>query len=224
MPTPKLPLAALATVAGLLMASPSAMACNDQPYIGSICATAATFCPIGYEQANGQTLAIAQNQALFALIGTTYGGNGQTTFALPDLQGRSLVGTGQSPGYSSVTLGQQRGQEEVTLTQAQMPQHTHGAHYSPGDFSGKIVATTSEDGHKTPASDRRLGSVGGGRENTLYSDSNDNLVEMPGMAISQQGAEVTVDAAGGSQPFNNLPPQLGINYCIAVQGIFPQRD
>lgn len=225
MPTPKHPLIALATATGLLfVAAPSAQACNTEPYLGSVCATAATFCPRGYMAADGQTLAISQNQALFALIGNTYGGDGRTSFALPDLRGRSPVGTGQGPGYRPVTLGQQRGQEEVTLTQAQMPSHTHGAHYSAGDFSGKVVATSSEGGHKTPAPNRRLGKLGGGRDDTLYSESDADLVELQDVAISQQGAHVDIRPAGGNSPFSNLPPQLGVNYCIAVQGIFPPRD
>lgn len=225
MPTPKQPLTLLTAAAGLLiMAAPSAQACSSEPYIGSVCATAADFCPLGYKPAAGQVLQVSEYNALFALLGPNYGGNGHTTFALPDLRGRSMVGTGQRPGGQSVELAQQRGEEEVTLTEAQMPSHTHGVYYDSGTFSGKIVATTSEGGHKTPTSDRRLGKLSGGRNDNLYSESDDNLVELQGVAIQQEGAHVDIRPAGHNYPFSNLPPQLGMTYCIAVQGIFPQHN
>lgn len=118
---------ALACTAALFASTP-AMACSDMPFIGSLCVTAADFCPSPYyAPANGAVIAINSNQALFSLLGARYGGNGSSTFALPDLRGRTPVGTGQGTGLSNVALAQQRGMEASTLNATQLPSHTHTA-------------------------------------------------------------------------------------------------
>jgi len=118
-----LPAAVLAAATGayLAMAPAPAHACGEDTYLGSICAVAAKYCPNGFMPAQGQLLSTSQNQALYYLLGNTYGGDGQTTFALPDLRGRTVTGAGNGPGLTPVPLGQRRGQEGVTLTPAQVP-------------------------------------------------------------------------------------------------------
>ena len=116
--------ALLSAAATSLSVSPAAA--QSEPYIGQMMATGATFCPRGWAQADGQIMSIAQNTALFSLLGTTYGGNGQTTFALPDLRGRSAIHQGTGPGLSNYVEGQVGGRESFTLTIDQMPAHNHG--------------------------------------------------------------------------------------------------
>lgn len=166
----------------------------SEPFLGSIVLFAGNFAPRGWALCNGQILSIAQNTALFSLLGTTYGGNGQTTFALPDLRGRAALHAGQGPGLSSYALGQNGGQETVTLNQAEMPQHTHLQPASNGQ------QTTNRPHNAVPAKGGPYASTGDG--STLDPVSN----------------------AGGSQPHNNLSPYLALNYIISLNGIYPSRN
>jgi microcystin-dependent protein len=166
----------------------------SEPFIAQVMLFAGNFAPRGWAFCNGQILSIAQNTALFSLLGTTYGGNGQTTFALPDLRGRAPVHTGQGPGLSPIDLGQQGGVETVTLNQNQMPQHTHAQPASNGQ------ETTNRPGNAVPAR--------GG----VYAGSGDGAVMDP------------TSAAGGNQPHENRPPYLALNYIIALEGIYPSRN
>jgi len=173
-------------------------------YLGFIAAFGFNFAPLGWLTCQGQVLSIAQNNALFALLGTTYGGNGQTTFSLPDLRGRTLIGMGQGPGLSPYQQGQVGGVENVTLISTQMPIHAH------------TVASNNLPNVADPVSPALLGKspkTGSGPNASslsIYSNANTNLV---------QGA-----TAGGSQPHENRSPFLAINYSIALQGIFPSRN
>ncbi len=164
---------------------------------------AGNFAPRTWAFCQGQILSIAQNTALFSLLGTTYGGNGQTTFALPDLRGRVPVGTGQGPGLSNITLGEVAGEENHTLILTEMPQHNHAA--------TAPAAATSDTA--TPASNKAPGpvSLGAGVSNA-FGTASTNL------------APPTIGVAGGSQPHNNMQPYLGMNYIICLQGIFPSRN
>lgn len=200
-------LAISAVLAGtaVLTASP-AQACSPEPYIGSVCMTAATYCPRDYAEANGALLPISQFSALFSLIGTTYGGDGRTSFALPDLRGRSAIGWGQGIGLSPVQQGEKRGTEQTTLTTDNLPSHNHSAHAVNATGSG-LAAENSWPAN--PANSDRTPVVYNG-----YADS---------------GAQVTlnngvVGSTGNNAPVNNLPPQLGMRYCVALQGVFPSRD
>lgn len=169
--------------------------------IGMIKAFAGNFAPKGYYLCAGQTLQIAQNQALFAILGTTYGGNGTTTFLLPDLRGRSVVGVGSGPGLTPRALGESAGSENVTLTVDQIPPHIH----TYNALSGNREAPS-------PAGNF-LGTAAG----NFYSqqDPGDQLLPMNAGAIS---------LAGGGQAHNNMQPFLGLNYIICFQGIYPSRN
>lgn len=196
-----------AAVAGTaLMTVSPAQACNSDPYMAAVCMTAATYCPRGYAEANGALLAISQHSALFSLMGTTYGGDGRTTFALPDLRGRSAIGWGSDSGLSPVKQGERRGTEQTTLTTANLPSHNHSAHAV--NATGTGLAAENSWPANPATSDR-------------------TPIVYNGYAVS--GAQVTlnngvVGSVGNNAPVNNLPPQLGMRYCVALQGIFPPRD
>lgn len=168
----------------------------SEPFLGEIRIFPYNFAPRGWAFCQGQILSIAQNTALFSLLGTTYGGNGQTTFALPDLRGRMPLGSGQGPGLSPYDLGQVSGTETVTLTTGQMPSHNH-------------LASSTQAG---AGSTRPSGNVpsGGG----AYAGASDGTRMNPAF----------IQNTGGSQPHENRQPCLVLNYCIALQGIFPSRN
>jgi microcystin-dependent protein len=166
------------------------------PFIGQLMAVAFTFPPKSWLFTNGQILSIAQNQALFSLLGTTYGGNGQTTFAVPNLQSRVTVSFGQGPGLSNYALGQTGGQESHTLASSEIPAHTH------------VMSAASAAGSLGPPA------------NNVFSNS---PMYVTGNGDSQPIAGV-VGSAGGNQPHPNTQPYLVINWCISLQGIFPSRN
>ncbi len=173
-------------------------------FIGMIAMFGFNFAPRGWMLCNGQLLSISSNTALFSLLGTTYGGNGTTTFALPNLQSRVPVGMGTGPGLSNYQIGQTGGTENVTLLSTQMPQHNH-------------IMTASGDGPtQATASGASLASQGrtGGTMPVVYANGATTPVDM---------ASAT-SLAGGNQPHSNLQPYLAINYSIATQGIFPSRN
>lgn len=171
------------------------------PFLGSIIIFGGNFEITGWMFCNGQILSIASYQALFALLGTTYGGNGQTTFALPDLRGRTPIGMGQGPGLSNIVIGQVSGVENITLTQNQMPAHTH-------QLTGSSLAgNTSLPSGALPANTGTLD-----KEYTNLTTTN---VAMHPNAIA---------SAGGSLPISIRNPYIGMNYLIAFQGIFPSRN
>ncbi len=170
-------------------------------FIGQICLFGFNFAPQGWMFCNGQLLPIAQYQALFALLGTTYGGDGVTTFALPNLQGRSAVQFGQGPGLSFFQIGEQGGSEQVTLTQGNLPAHTHPV----------IVPTTD-----SPAgTDDPNGTILANGGTTIYGPVNEGNGSYGG---------VTSGIVGSNTPFSIQSPFLALNYCICVEGIFPPRD
>jgi microcystin-dependent protein len=167
----------------------------SEPFIGQLMLVPYNFAPRGWALCNGQILPIAQNTALFSLLGTTYGGNGQTTFALPDLRGRVPISSGQGPGLSNYSLGEVGGVESVTLNVNQMPAHNHTIACHSGD------PNDSSPANSLPA--------GGGSYNTAA-----NASMAQGMASS----------AGGNQPHENRHPYLVLNWIIALEGIFPSRN
>jgi microcystin-dependent protein len=168
----------------------------SQPFIGEIRQFGFNFAPRGWASCSGQLMSIAQNNALFAILGTTYGGDGQQTFGLPDLRGRVPV----HPG-NTVQLGQMGGVENVTLAPANLPVHSHGVM-----ASADLAAGASPAGNVMGAKGR------GGVD--VYAPAT-NLTPL---------ATGAVDTAGSSQPHNNLQPLLVVNFCIALEGIFPSRN
>lgn len=170
-----------------------------EPYLGQIQAFGFNFAPVGWAQCNGQLMSIAENEALFSLLGTTFGGDGQTTFALPDLRGRSIVHPGSGPGLSPVQMGQNGGYETFTLTINQLPSHNHAVSISVNTGNGE-----ESDSTKYIASHA--------------SAFNENST--PGAVLKG----VNQIAVGGNQPVNIRNPYLGLNYCIALEGIYPSRS
>jgi microcystin-dependent protein len=168
------------------------------PFIGEVRLFGGGFAPNGWMLCQGQLLPIAENEALFQLIGTIYGGDGETTFALPDLRGRVPLHGGQGPGLSPYSLGEQGGTEAVTLTAAQMPRHTHALIASPAAASGAAP--------------------GGALLAATAAASYD-----PGTASTAM-ATGAVGSAGGTQPHDNMAPSVGVNYIISLFGIFPQPN
>lgn len=168
---------------------------------------AGNFAPRSWLLCQGQIMSISQNTAFFALIGTTYGGNGQTTFGVPDFRGRVAVGTGQGPGLPIVDLGEMAGTPNTTLLNTNLPLHTH-------PLTNTLVIQAAGDGTLgSDPSGRRLG------PGTFYSAATDDLSNMAPL-----GGTVAIGNAGGNQPFSNMSPYLGMNYIICIEGIFPSRN
>jgi microcystin-dependent protein len=176
-------------------------------YIGMIGLFGFDFAPRGWMFCNGQLMSIAQNQALFTLIGTTYGGDGITTFALPNLQSRVPLCFGQGPGLSHYDIGQASGTEHVTLLQTQMPQHNHLL-----EVSGSPATTNNPSGAVLAVASGELSSGEGAVNVSTYGATPNTLAHPQSISV-----------AGGSQPHENMQPYLAMNYCIAVEGIFPSR-
>jgi microcystin-dependent protein len=195
-------------------------------YLGQILQGGWNFAPRGTALCNGQLLAISQNSALFALLGTQFGGNGQTTFALPNLQGRSMVHWGTGPGLSSVSIGQSAGAENITLLSTQMPQHTHTASFNGANSTLGANAATKAS-LQTPANGAILartkdGATPGPSLPLIYLPSGTATdVTLGGLNVA---GTVTNAIAGGSQPVGIRNPYLGITHVIATQGIFPSRS
>ncbi|MEA3009707.1 MAG: hypothetical protein QOJ91_1399 [Sphingomonadales bacterium] len=175
------------------------------PFVAEIRIVPFNFAPKGWAFCDGQLLPLSQNTALFALLGTTYGGDGKSTFALPNLQGSAAMHPGQGPGLSLRDLGEMGGEQSVTLLVSEMPVHTH-----------TMNATTSPSTTTLPASNTSLGrSVGG----SFYKAN----VPTPYGALTQMAPQA-LPPAGGSLPHNNLQPYLTLNYILALQGVFPPRS
>lgn len=203
----------------------------SDPFLGEIRFVGFTFAPVGWALCNGAVMSISQNNALFALLGVTYGGNGQSTFGLPDLQGRSPVGAGTGLGLSPVVPGQKAGSESVTLTINNMPAHTHTAQSSGNlSVSGSVSvpacsSPTSGTVTATPGPTTVLGSVSaGGRPGELYTTTAANTNLMP-FTLQSTGTlpAINVGTTGASQPFSVQSPYLGLTAIIAMQGIYPTR-
>lgn len=173
------------------------------PYVGEIRLLSFSFAPVGWLNCSGQLLAISSYDMLFSLLGTTYGGDGQNTFALPDLRGRVPVGFGQGPGLSSYPLGETAGSETVTLMAQQLPAHSH-----------EFRATTAQATETAPANTLQLGTPAGG--DTLYAT---DVTGITPDALSP----ATIGNNGGNQAHDNLMPTLTASFCIAYEGIYPSR-
>jgi microcystin-dependent protein len=168
------------------------------PFLGQISIFSFGFAPKGWAFCTGQTLQIAQNQALFSLLGTTYGGDGVRTFGLPDLQSRAALSSGRGPGLSPYTLGQIGGESAHTLTIQEMPSHAHGA------------ATASDTTQLSPVGRYWAPNTQG---NATYSATATGIMSANAVGLS-----------GNSQPHPNMQPYLAVNFCIALVGVYPSRN
>ena len=186
---------------GLLATAPATHA-DSNPYLGDVIVTAFNFCPRGFARADGQIIAINSNQALYALLGTQFGGNGTTNFALPNLNGRVLVHYGQGQGLqNNYNFGQTAGSETTTVTTPSLPLHSHNVQAS--------------------AANGNSGSF-----------NNANFAQFPGFngyvsngtADGDDFAPSSITTTGNSTPMNNMQPYTVMNYCVATQGLFPPRD
>ena len=169
------------------------------PFVAEIRIFPFNFAPKGWAFCDGQILPLSQNTALFSLLGTTYGGDGKSNFALPNMQGNAPMHPGQGPGLSLHDLGETGGSETVTLLQSEIPSHTHNL----------LVDAADPGEDRTPAGEALARSTGG------------NLYAAP-TGVVQLSPNATTPA-GGDQPHNNMQPYLTLNFCIALQGVYPPR-
>lgn len=172
-----------------------------EPYLGQILAFAFNYAPNGWMMCQGQLLAISQYSALYSLLGITYGGNGMTTFALPDLRGRAVISFGQGPGLTNHSLGESSGVEQVTLTANQLPAHNHAAR-----------AVSGQANQRDPGSNTWAQEAMG--QNAVYSSSTPNVDMAPG----------AIAPSGGGQAHSNMQPHLVLNCCIAIMGVYPVQS
>ncbi|QVM92098.1 tail fiber protein [Pseudomonas entomophila] len=195
----------------------------SEPFVGQITLFAGNFAPRGWALCNGQILGINQNAALFAILGTTYGGNGQSTFALPDLRGRAPVHTGQGTGTNNILLGEVGGTTSTTLTLSNMVPQT--LNIPAATVSVAIPATTGTAELDTPSTGavlaKSVDTTGSGPEIKIYTATATDTTLKP-FNITVPASKVSV--LGSNQPFTNQSPYLGINFIIALEGVFPTRN
>lgn len=181
----------------------------SQPFLAQIALFPYNYAPRGWALCRGQLMSISQNTALFSLLGTYYGGDGKSTFGLPDLQSRVPVGTGQGPGLSPYTIGEETGVERVTLISSENASHNHS-----------LNATTDGATTVTAANNQLANAISGSRTSAnlglIYSSTSNN----PNTSLSANAISLT----GGNQPHNNIQPYQCLSYCIALQGIYPSRN
>ncbi|MDR3556059.1 MAG: tail fiber protein [Syntrophobacteraceae bacterium] len=190
-------------LAGLPMIPQTASAQATEPFIGQLALVAFNFAPVGWQICQGQVLPISQNTALFSLLGTTYGGDGVQTFALPDLQGRVPLGQGQGAGLTSRTMGERGGAETHTLTIAEMPYHRHSASLA----ASPNTANSPNPGGAVLANTGRT---------QIYSTGAPTAFMASGV--------VRVSPTGGGQPHNIMQPYVVMNWIISLYGVFPSRN
>jgi len=179
-----------------------------EPFIGQIMLFGGNFAPRSWAFCDGQLLAISSNSALFSILGTTYGGDGRTTFALPDLRGRSAIHEGNGPGLSDQKLGERGGSETNQLNSLQLPAHGHSL------ATGNVtIPVSAEDADQDEADGKYLAN------GTFYHDNPDGAYGPGALPLGGTSGNV-----GANRPINNMPPYLALNYIIALQGIYPSRN
>ncbi len=178
-------------------------------FIGSICAFGFNFAPYQWAYCNGQVMSISQNSALFSLLGTTYGGNGTSTFGLPNLQGRAAIHQGQLAGGSTYTMGETAGTENVTVLTSNMPAHAH---------SVTMTLNANADGRNPANASSPLGTYPAPSAKVV------NPYNSAAGASNLKSPTITLGSSGGSQPMAISDPSLVMNFCICLYGIFPSRN
>lgn len=185
-----------------------------EPFIGQIMMFGGNFAPRGWALCEGQLLPISQYTALFSILGTIYGGDGRTTFALPDLRGRTPIGMGNGPGLTMRPLGARGGAETTTLTVSNMPSHNHPVSSQTVKASSQL-ATEQVPG--TNGATTLAAPTAGGRTAEGYNN------QVPDVTLNTAGGALLTGNNGGNIPFNNMEPFISMNYIIALVGIFPSR-
>lgn len=191
----------------------------SQPFLGEVRMFAGNFAPRGWVFCNGQSLAISQYDALYALLGTTYGGDGQVSFNAPDMRSRRPIHWGRGPGLSSYEIGQRGGTESETLTQMQMPMHTHATTGGGGQYTLELPCSTNAGSSPSP----------GGRVNAVSPTGSERFAPPGSSGLGTTAAlsanlTPTLNVAGGSQPHDNLQPYLAVSFIMCVEGVFPSRN
>jgi microcystin-dependent protein len=186
-------------------------------FVGQILLFSCNFAPTGFAMCQGQVIAISQNTALFSLLGTMYGGDGKSTFALPDLRGRVPMGVGQGPGLSSRVLGEIPGSDSVTLLLAEAAAHTHSVDVS--GLAATVHASSAGANNASPVGD--VPAVESPTTPATYSTAAPDTLMAAGTVLV--GGTMTASAIGGAQPHDNHQPYQTLNYCIALTGVFPSR-
>ncbi|WP_299711863.1 tail fiber protein [uncultured Tenacibaculum sp.] len=211
--------------------SNNSLQAQQEGFLGEVKMFAGNFVPRGWALCQGQLMSISQNQALFAVIGTIYGGDGRTTFALPDYRGRIPRGTGNGPGLQPAVIGQKGGVEFKTLSLLEMPIHNHNAVFTsagatPTNISISIPAVADAGSTGDPENASLAIPELGSSEVNLYSteQTDINLKPFTASALINASGTVTVGQTGGSQSFDNRQPFTTINYIICVSGVFPSRN
>jgi microcystin-dependent protein len=216
----------------LLPATEAEASCGpgDSVYLGSVCTTAINFCPRGYTEMAGQLMAITENQALFSLLGCTWGGDCRASFALPDMRGRAPIGAGLGPGLTAIKLGQSRGSETHVLTSDQLTKHSHKSAFTPaGEASVSVEIFDGNGNSPTPSeTNKYLQTVASNPlapNNTarLYGTGTGTPLNLGGVDFTGSGGTVTIGDTGNSSPFNIQGPVMALTYCMATEGIFPPR-
>ncbi|MDM1063847.1 phage tail protein [Empedobacter falsenii] len=191
--------------------------------IGEIRMFAGSFAPLGWMLCQGQLLSISGNEALYSIIGTTYGGDGSSTFALPNLASRVPVGMGQGLGLRSIILGEQVGAERVTLMATQLPPHTHVVDKNSVQVTNGIASNMLSTAHE-PTKGKSLGVATNNGISTLgYNQEVPNMTLHETSLRNEDLTKITLPV-GGNQPHNNMQPYLGINFIIAIEGNFPSQN
>lgn len=188
-------------------------------YIGEILLVGFTFCPRNSVEAAGQLLPIAQNSPLFSLYGTTYGGDGRTTFALPDLRGRAVIGQGRGPGLTNRQQGQVGGAENVSLSVSQLPPHTHAA--TTNVTATSTLNAVNGSGDSDSPNDNLLASE---RRTDTYSTGTADTTLDAASITTTASATTNVESAGSGQAHQNMMPYTTLRYCVVLTGIFPSRN
>ena len=191
--------AGLSAAAGVMGAGPPAMAQASTPYLGQLMLVGFNFCPRGWIEANGQIMPIAPNTALFSLFGTTYGGDGVSTFALPDLRGRIPAHTGNGPGLAPVVQGEMMGTDSTTLLSSNLPRHTH-----------QLFGTSSAPDNASP-------------NNALVPTFAGTNVYSAAGAASVVMKPTAIGPSGNNLPFDQHQPTLVLRWCVALEGVYPSR-
>ncbi len=187
-----------------------------EPFIGQIQPFGFNFAPRGWAKCDGQLIAIASNTALFSLLGTTFGGDGRTTFGLPDLRGRSIVHIGNGPGLATVSWGERGGRELITLNQLNLPSHSHAL----TNGTANVVVNATDNTDVSAEADSGANGLGsGGTMPDIFRENPTVGNHIAGVVISG-----STNPAGSSQAFDSRNPFLGINVCIAQLGLYPSRS